>query len=534
MKIKFQLFSFSLSFVLFNLTSNINAQSIYNHFEEGNNAKIMEWIGNNPTRKVAIASERFLEFYKRKHPLDKLNCIPDSTAVLNVAIWFGNSAVYDDLLKNKKITADGNGLSEALNFAVAKNNLALVKRLESLGAKYNAVSPYFFGQNTLQIALHELVDAELISLVISKSDAKAFEHVDCLWKSALNYAAANRDVSFMSHFLKRTELNTRLGGENMEYPIESLLRRGNLKEAKAIWVMMKKSATDEPLDYLTLMPRFRYHAVLSRNSASVQWVDSVYNSHATIKQGYVSPHLASMEPFDLNQFIDNSIEFSEYQLDLQLLVMDAKDKTFLELLKSYQSMLGTFLQLNPGIQPTFHSRSKLISYEDLLYVSRLYSSRFWFPIFQARLKPNQMEMLQDKQEVFQGFLDMKMPKPFQSNFKVSFEELTGYDGELLDKLTYLINGLNVQQLTVTDVSGFELDYSKFFPYLNFLDIQWTNTEYKTFYIQKNLLYCSEIRFKGISELHLPNLPKDANLSRIYVAKGTKVVNAPRGFDIVYE
>ncbi len=522
------------SFLTFSGFINAQSQSINSLFEQGNNAKIMEWIGSNYNRKVSVINERMYDFYQRRIPLTYMSCIPDSTAVLNYAIWSGNSAVYEDLLKQKKITSDVALLSEALNFAVGKKNLALVKRLEAMGAKFNAISPFYLKQNTLQIALSEQVDLELAEYVISKSDLAAFNHKSCLEKTALDYAAAYKDKSVLKHFIEKFSDKVFEVKETEEHPLELMLKRGNVNEARQLWAKMKEKEQFKILSMMHLLPRMRFHAVQSRNEACVRWVDSLFMITNSPGKDNVSIYLLENQPYDLTNFIDESLNITDNFLDLRTLQSDIKERSFLELLKAYQSMLGTFLNINPGIMPTFQGRSRLITYEDLTYVCGFFVNKYWLPLITKSLKPEQIEMLQEKQEIFYMFWDIQMPEAFKSNFIINFDDLVSYQGETLDRIQFLLSSLQVQQLAVREVTAFEFDYTQYFPYLNFIEIQWTNTEYTSYYLQSNLLNCTEIRFKGIKELQMPNLPKGAKLKKIYVPKNTKIVNLPKGFNVIYE
>lgn len=527
--------SYSKFLVLFaSFTSLIfcssRAQSIFNLFEENNTVKILEWFKENPNGQIDILNIGLNDFYNKRLPTEKLNCLPERMDILELAILNGNSIVYNELLTKPKYYQNTNLLSQALNFALAKNNAELFKKLESMGAQYNVISPYFFNQNSLQIAFAYAPGSDLTKLILEKSKMEDFAHVDCLGRNALYYLASNKNADLSKFPLDKMRNNLLSGNESVEFPIEQQLKFGNLNNVKLLWNLMKDDADFSEYASESNFRRLKYHALLSKNNLANDWIDSL--TAKTFKQDKNKLHhfYRNEKSYDLNKFVDESMTYSEFFFDLKILSKNATDNNFLNFLKSWQTTIYKELGLNPQIQPTYHGRTGLLSFEELKYVSYFFTNQFW----EKNLKPDALEKLITKQEPFFYMIDVPYPKKYEMNFNIDYDILNGHIGESLERIKFVLSELPVLNLTVKNVTDFNIEYTSFFPNLDFLEIQWTDTEMPEYYVNPDLMNCKSIKFVGMREIQFPQNLGMFKLEKIIVPLDAEIINKPKSIKVIYE
>lgn len=512
----------------------IQAQSIFNLFEENNSIKIQEWIKANPSGEIDIHNDRLHDFYEKRLPTQKLNCVPEKMNILELAILNGNSIIYNELLSMPNYYQNKEILSQALNFAISKNNAELFKKLESMGAMYNTKSAYFFNQNSLQIAFNFAPGSDLTKKIMEKSTSADFNHVDCLGNSALHYLASNKNLDLSKFPIEKMSVALLSGSEEMEYPIELLLKNSNVAGAKTLWKAMREDQNFQSYATAQNFKRLKYQALVSRNMQASEWVDSlVVKTFQWDKKKMYSFYLDE-KSFDLSMFVDEALTHANYFFDLSLFDKNTTEPNFLSALKSWQNLMSKELGIQPNIKPTFHGISGLISFADLRYICRFFTNNYWTAFWVKKLTNDALEKTLDMQDPFYAFLDMSYPKKFQTHFNVDFDDLSGYRGETLDRLRFILAELPVIQLTVKNVIDIPVDYQTLFPNLDFIEIQWTDETMPIYGVGRDLLSCKTIKFVGMSEIQFPLNIGKINLETIIVPTDADLVDLPKGVKVIYE
>jgi hypothetical protein len=514
--------------------TSIQAQSIFNLFEENNTLKIQEWIKANPSGQIDILNDRLHDFYEKRLPAQKLNCVGDKMNILELAILNGNSIIYNELLSIPNYYQNKELLSQALNFAVAKNNAELFKKLESMGATYNAKSAYFFNQNSLQIAFNFVPGSDLTKMIMEKSTSADFNHVDCLGNTALHYLSSSKNVDLSKFPVDKMRSALFSGDDDMEYPIELLVKNGNLAGARVIWSAMREHENFENYETIANFKRLKYHALLSRNDQAHAWVDSLVVKTFKVEKKKVHAFYMEDGSFDLNIFIDGALMASNYFFDLKLIDKNAKETNFLAFLNSWQKLINKELGIQQNIKPTIHSASGLVSISDLRYLGRFYTHQYWNSLLSKKISADDLEKIQTQQDPFWNFLDLPFPKKFQTNFHVEFDNLSGYRDETNERFKFILSELNIFQLTVKNVRDQPIEFTTLFPNLQHLEIQWIDKDMPLFNVGRDLLSCKTIKFVGMSEIQFPQNIGKINLETIIVPTDAELVDLPKGLKVLYE
>lgn len=515
------------------LTMNSIAQSIFNLFEAKDNMQIEQWIQSNPNTKIDLLNEQLSKFYGERLPISKLQCLESEIHVLNLAMLYNNDDIVQKLLKNPKILENQKLLSESLNFAVAQNKMDLARNLEKLGAVWNQSSPFFFGRNTLQIALLNNVSADLLELAIQKTSDEQLIHLDCLGKSVLHYYAQNTQMSSldMNKFQKTTSFF--LGDDELEFPIELAAISGNLSRVKDYWNAMK--LTDSLSNYANdaNFRRLKYHAVLSKNVSLSQWVDSVTTKFLKLDKQQLGSFYLGNEPYNLSYFLNEGLTLSALFLDIKKNYKDAVPSTFLEIIKLHQTKLQTEVGIQLPIQPTFHGRSKLIPLRDMIYISRFINHPKWTSSWFGSLSPQKLLDFEQILEPTWDFVMLKHPSKFQCNYVIDEAELLGYRGDELEQATYILSQLPVLFLKVKQVTDLSFDLRFFFPKIQFVEIEWSDAENKEIALSNELLALRELKFTGVEKIIFPSNYIGKELEKIHIGGETTLENLPKGVKVVY-
>jgi ankyrin repeat protein len=514
--------------------TSIQAQSIFNLFEENNTLKIQEWIKANPSGQIDILNDRLHDFYEKRLPAQKLNCVADKMNILELAILSGNSIIYNELLSMPNYSQNKEILSQALNFAISKNNAELFKKLESMGATYNAKSAYFFNQNSLQIAFTFAPGSELTKKIMEKSTSADFNHLDCLGNTALHYLASNKTVDLSKFPIEK--MNNQLFTRNEEtlYPIDYALQIGDLNNIKLLWSLMNKHDNFAKYSAKEQYIRLRYYASISGNNQTLEWVDNIVLTTFHWNDKKLHNFYHDDNKFDLTEYLDKALMISEYFFDLKLLDPSVKETTYQSLINSWQNLINEELNLKLKLKLDFHKTTNLLSFKDLKYTNQFFLDYYWYNLFNEKQNPKQLESTLELQTTFFYFSDLPSPKTTQSNYVVDFDFLIGFNGTLEDRMKFFLTQLNVSSLTVKDAFDFNFEYYDLFPKLSFIEIQWTNLASKEYYLTLDLLKCKTIKLIGVQKtIFPPNIGK-INLETIIVPTDAELVDLPKGVKVLYE
>lgn len=509
------------------------AQTIFNLLEENDEKKILEWIDKNPKAKVQVFNEQLKFFYDQRYPVEKLSCVPEEINVLDVVILYDNNAAIGSLLKKKEITENKAALSQALNFAVHKNNSAVFNQLLALGAELNKPSDYFFGKNTLQIALSKKESSPLLDAIADKSSEADFNHKDCIGRTVLHDLAENNQIAFFKTHKDKFNASLLSGNKDLEYPIEIAIKNSYVDLTKMLWTAMRNDKLALANFTEDNYRRLKYHAQTSKNPTLNQWVDSVIVKSNKIDKNDLFQFMLSAKQFDLMKYVDEALYLSDMFLDLSLTRSTVPEKNFLEYLKSYQNFKSTKLGIQPVSQPTFHGRSGLIPMSDIQYISLFFMDNYWNTKWMKIFSDAQMDDLTNRQLPFIYFSETNIPGKFQSTFTIGFEFITGFEGTLFEQAAYIFSTLNVYELSVKNVTDLPADYKLFFPRLQFLEIDWVDPGLKDFQVSQELLTIKELKITGIESITFPPGSVSSGLEKIHISATTVVQNLPRGVKVVY-
>ena len=370
--------------------------------------------------------------------------------------------------------------------------------------------------------------------VVEKSTTTDFNHLDCLERSALYYLAANKSTDLSKFPLDKLNMSLLLGTDDMEYPIELLLKNGNLSNAKLIWSAMREQENFQNYATVSNFKRLKYHAFLSRNIQVHDWVDSLAVRTFKLDKKKINSFYTGENSIDLGLFIDQALIYSDYFFDLSLIDKSITESDFLSFLKSWQNMMSKELGIQPDIQPIFHGLSGLVPMDDVLYLSRFFTNSFWFQFWSKKLSYDELDKVLMRQDIIGSFLDINHPKRFQSNFIVDYGDLNGLQGQMLDRARFILSNLSVFQLTVENITDFPVNYDLFFPNVDFLELRWIDEDMTTFAVGNDLLGIHTIKFTGIKEIQFPLNTGKINLKTIIVPQDAELLNLPKGIKVMYE
>lgn len=509
------------------------SQTIFNLLEENNEKKILDWIDKNPKAKVNIFNEQLKFFYDQRYPVEKLSCVAEEINVLDVVILYDSHVAISSLLKKKEITENKEVLSQALNFAVHRNNSAVFKQLLALGAELNRPCDYFFGKNTLQIALSRKESSPLLDAIAEKSSEADFNHKDCIGRTVLHDLVENNHIAFFNVHKNRFNPSLLSGNENLEYPIEIAIKHGYVDLTKMLWTAMKNNSLTPESFTADNYRRLKYHAQLSKNATLNQWVDSVIVKSNKIDKNDLFQFMLSAKQYDLMKYMDDALYLSDIFLDLSSTRSNVPEKNFLEYLKSYQNFKLKSLGVQPVSQPTFHGRSGLIPIADMKYISKFFTDNYWNKKWMKIFSEAQMEDLTNRQLPLYYFSDTNIPGKFQSAFSIGFEFIIGFEGDLFEQAAYLFSTLNVHELSVKNVTDHPVNFKLYFPRLQYLEIDWVEPNLKDFQVNPELLTIKELKINGIESITFPRGSVSSGLEKIHVSSTTVVQNLPRGVKVVY-
>jgi hypothetical protein len=325
-----------------------------------------------------------------------------------------------------------------------------------------------------------------------------------------------------------------LGTDDIEYPIELLLKNGDLANARLLWSAMREQENFQ--DYATAanFKRLKFHAFLSKNTKVHDWVDSLAVRTFKLDKKKINSFYTGDNSIDLGLFIDQALIYSDYFFNLSQIDKSITESDFLSFLKSWQNVMSKELGIEPNIQPTFHGLSGLIPMDDVLYISRFFTNSFWFQFWTEKLSNDELDKVQMRQEILGSFLDINHPKRFQSNFIVDYGDLSGLRGQMLDRARFILSNLSVCQLTVENITDFPMNYDLFFPNVNFLELRWIDEEMPTFAVDNNFLGINTIKFTGVKEIQFPLNTGKINLKTVIVPEDAELLNLPKGVKVFYE
>ena len=211
---------------------------IYNAIKEKENDKVVEWFGENKTGNVSMRFKNYSNFVNERLPIYKLNCVIDTMSLLSLSIFHNNEELTKKFLTEPVFVGDTTELSNAMNVSVFKNNYEQVILLHNMGAVINKSCDFCYKKTTLQVALGNQVDKNVLEYVLENSDEDDFKKIDCFDNTMLHYLVENNDVILLEKYFDYVAEFIMEYDAFFQLPFEIAIQNENPEIIKFIWERM--------------------------------------------------------------------------------------------------------------------------------------------------------------------------------------------------------------------------------------------------------------------------------------------------------
>jgi len=529
----FQIIFLSSAYTCFLAPFSLHAQNISEYFEKNESQKIIDWYQQNPTKKVSVFNERASYFFRNRMPVKNFNCIPDSSSLMDLSIIYKNKMVYEFLLKQPAYNKNIGALSSALNMAIANNDLILIQTIEKLGAEFNTSSKYFFGQNSIQIALSSKADKKIIDMLLTKAQNKDYKHVDCIGQTSLHHFVTFEDLDLLKSVFPIVQDQLFIKSDLGFLPIEVALGAGKLEVVNYLWSEMKKSDELETVYNIPSLKKMQAIAIQSNSNKSYDWVENLINEY--IKSISLSniDFYSDSTSFDLSAYIDQCFMMSSYFDDFALYNQEPKTDRFQSLIDQYFSLMASEAKIDLNLQKQVKFSSSDIASVEFKYAIDFLTYPNLIKQINSKLNEEQVLALEELLIPLDFFKDNQMPKSSQTEFTIDNELIFGAQNEFLAQVDLYCTNFFIVKLSVKNVTNSSVDYQLIFPELKIVELNYSGALENELFVEPHFNKYEELIILGARKLRFPPSLSKNQLTQISVQKGTEIINLPSGLKVVY-